>query len=62
MGMARANSHYNGLQLTAVKRLAHGLQGQINYKFRRETLVHVVNEEVGPKVRRLVRQRCAGHR
>ncbi len=26
-----ANSHYNGLQLTAEKRLGHGLQGQINY-------------------------------
>ncbi|MGA8026283.1 MAG: carboxypeptidase-like regulatory domain-containing protein [Bryobacteraceae bacterium] len=26
-----ANSHYNGLQLTAEKRLSHGLQGQINY-------------------------------
>jgi hypothetical protein len=26
-----ANSHYNGLQLTAMKRLGHGLQGQINY-------------------------------
>jgi Carboxypeptidase regulatory-like domain len=26
-----ANSHYNGLQLTAMKRLSHGLQGQINY-------------------------------
>ena len=26
-----ANSHYNGLQLTAAKRMAHGLQGQINY-------------------------------
>ncbi len=26
-----ANSHYNGLQLTGEKRLAHGLQGQINY-------------------------------
>ena len=25
------NSHYNGLQLTAMKRLGHGLQGQINY-------------------------------
>ena len=25
------NSHYNGLQLTAMKRLSHGLQGQINY-------------------------------
>ena len=25
------NSHYNGLQLTAIKRLGHGLQGQINY-------------------------------
>ena len=25
------NSHYNGLQLTAMKRLAHGLQGQVNY-------------------------------
>jgi hypothetical protein len=26
-----ANSHYNGLQLTAEKRLSHGLQVQINY-------------------------------
>jgi hypothetical protein len=26
-----ANSHYNGLQLSAEKRLAHGLQGQLNY-------------------------------
>ena len=26
-----ANSNYNGLQLTAMKRLGHGLQGQINY-------------------------------
>jgi Carboxypeptidase regulatory-like domain len=26
-----ANSHYNGLQMTASKRMAHGLQGQINY-------------------------------
>jgi Carboxypeptidase regulatory-like domain len=26
-----ANSHYNGLQLTAMKRMSHGLQGQINY-------------------------------
>ena len=30
-----ANSHYNGLQLTAMKRLSHGLQGQINYTFSR---------------------------
>jgi hypothetical protein len=30
-----ANSHYNGLQLAAVKRLGHGLQGQINYTFSR---------------------------
>ena len=30
-----ANSHYNGLQLTAMKRLARGLQGQINYAFSR---------------------------
>jgi hypothetical protein len=29
------NSHYNGLQLTAMKRLSHGLQGQINYTFSR---------------------------
>jgi len=29
------NSHYNGLQLTAKKRLSHGLQGQINYTFSR---------------------------
>ena len=28
-----ANSHYNGLQLTATKRMGHGLQGQINYTF-----------------------------
>jgi hypothetical protein len=28
-----ANSHYDGLQLTAMKRLGHGLQGQINYTF-----------------------------
>ncbi len=26
-----ANSHYNGLQLTAEKRLGHGLQAQVNY-------------------------------
>jgi hypothetical protein len=26
-----ANSHYQGLQLTAMKRMGHGLQGQINY-------------------------------
>ncbi len=26
-----ANSHYNGLQLTAIKRMSHGLQGQLNY-------------------------------
>jgi hypothetical protein len=26
-----ANGHYNGLQLTAMKRLSHGLQGQVNY-------------------------------
>jgi hypothetical protein len=32
-----ANSHYNGLQLTAMKRLSHGLQGQINYTFSRCT-------------------------
>jgi hypothetical protein len=30
-----ASSHYNGLQLTATKRLGHGLQGQINYTFSR---------------------------
>jgi hypothetical protein len=30
-----ANSHYNGLQLTAVKTLGHGLQGQVNYTFSR---------------------------
>ena len=28
-----ANSHYNGLQLTAMKQLGRGLQGQINYTF-----------------------------
>ncbi len=26
-----ANSHYHGLQLTAMKRMGHGLQGQVNY-------------------------------
>jgi hypothetical protein len=26
-----ANSHYHGLQLTAMKRVSHGLQGQVNY-------------------------------
>jgi hypothetical protein len=26
-----ANSHYNGLQLSGMKRLGHGLQGQVNY-------------------------------
>ncbi len=30
-----ANSHYDGLQLTAMKRLAHGLQGQANYTWSR---------------------------
>ncbi|MFZ3341011.1 MAG: carboxypeptidase regulatory-like domain-containing protein [Terriglobales bacterium] len=30
-----ANSHYNGLQLTAAKRLGHGLEGQLNYTFSR---------------------------
>lgn len=30
-----ANSHYNGLQLTAEKRLAHGLQFQVNYTWSR---------------------------
>ncbi len=30
-----ANSHYHGLQLTAVKRFARGLQGTVNYNFSR---------------------------
>ena len=30
-----ANSHYNGLQTSASKRLGHGLMGQINYTFSR---------------------------
>jgi Carboxypeptidase regulatory-like domain len=29
------NSHYHGLQLTAMKRLSHGLQGQVNYTWSR---------------------------
>jgi hypothetical protein len=29
------NSHYHGLQLTARKRLGHGLQGQVNYTWSR---------------------------
>ena len=30
-----ANSHYDGLQLSAMKRLGHGLMGQINYTWSR---------------------------
>jgi hypothetical protein len=30
-----ANSHYNGLQLTATKRIGHGLTGQVNYTWSR---------------------------
>jgi len=30
-----SNSHYHGLQLTAMKRLGHGLQAQVNYTFSR---------------------------
>jgi hypothetical protein len=30
-----ANSHYNGLQLTAMKRLGRGFQGQVNYTWSR---------------------------
>jgi hypothetical protein len=30
-----ANSHYNGLQMTAMKRIGHGLMGQINYTWSR---------------------------
>ncbi len=30
-----ANSHYNGLQITAMKRLGHGLMGQLNYTWSR---------------------------
>jgi Carboxypeptidase regulatory-like domain len=30
-----ANSHYNGVQLTLMKRLAHGLEGTVNYNFSR---------------------------
>ena len=30
-----ANSHYNGLQLTAMKRIGHGLMGQVNYTWSR---------------------------
>jgi hypothetical protein len=30
-----ANSHYSGLQLTAMKRIGHGLMGQINYTWSR---------------------------
>ena len=30
-----ANSHYNGLQLTAEKRMAHGLEVQVNYTWSR---------------------------
>jgi hypothetical protein len=30
-----ANSHYNGLQLTAMKRLGNSLQGQVNYTWSR---------------------------
>jgi hypothetical protein len=30
-----ANSHYNGLQMTIMKRLGHGLMGQLNYTWSR---------------------------
>ena len=30
-----ANSHYNGLQITAIKRLGHGFMGQLNYTWSR---------------------------
>jgi hypothetical protein len=30
-----ADSHYNGLQMTAMKRMGHGLMGQINYTWSR---------------------------
>ena len=30
-----ANSHYNGLQMTAMKRFANGLMGQLNYTWSR---------------------------
>jgi hypothetical protein len=30
-----ASSHYNGLQLTAIKRTSHGLEGQVNYTLSR---------------------------
>jgi hypothetical protein len=30
-----ANSHYDGLQMTAIKRLGHGLMGQLNYTWSR---------------------------
>jgi hypothetical protein len=30
-----ANSHYSGLQMSAMKRVGHGLMGQINYTFSR---------------------------
>ncbi len=30
-----ANSHYNGLQISAIKRMGHGLMGQINYTWSR---------------------------
>jgi carboxypeptidase family protein len=30
-----ANSHYNGLQMSAVKRIGHGLMGQLNYTWSR---------------------------
>jgi hypothetical protein len=30
-----ANGHYNGLQLTAIKRIGHGLMGQMNYTLSR---------------------------
>jgi hypothetical protein len=30
-----ANSHYNGLQVSAIKRMGHGLMGQLNYTWSR---------------------------
>ena len=36
-----ANSHYDGLQLSAMKRLGHGLMGQINYTWSPVSYTHL---------------------
>ena len=54
-----ANSHYNGLQLTADKRLAHGLQVQANYTWSR-CMDTVSNGGFLPSPRQVSSRPCPG--